>query len=120
MPGASFSVLEVTVSGRVRFSCRGDGWLKDLLSKIPDQGVQKEEVEEEESFWTGLAPREGTPGVGSDGRISSLAQLDLASCSRQGVLEYCENTWTLTETLFSALNGKAWRYSYQNRGGTGN
>lgn len=82
-----------------RFVClfRGDGWYRGLLATISEGG--------EESFWTGVIPRPGAPGVGDDGRVTSLPLLELASCSRQNVLDYCDNAWILTETLFSALNG---------------
>lgn len=80
---------------------RGDNWYRNLLAMTSDQGAR----EAGECFWTGLPPMPGTPGVGEDGKIFSLPLLELAGCSRQSVLDYYDNTWTLTETLFSALNG---------------
>lgn len=59
------------------------------------------------SWWTGLPPEPGVcPGVGADGRITSLPQPDLARCAREEVLAYFENGWTLTEVLLSALQGR--------------
>jgi len=42
------------------------------------------------------------PGVKADGTITSLLQVRLDS-SRKELLDYFNNSWTLTETLFSAL-----------------
>jgi hypothetical protein len=47
----------------------------------------------------------GTPGVQPDGTITSLPMPNLASCTRQQALDYFDNTWCLTEVLFSALQG---------------
>lgn len=58
-------------------------------------------------WWTGKAPIFGQcPGVQADGIISSLPLIDLSQCSRQDVLDYFDNTWTLYEVLFSALQGE--------------
>jgi 5-histidylcysteine sulfoxide synthase/putative 4-mercaptohistidine N1-methyltranferase len=55
------------------------------------------------SFWTGKPPIYGQcPGVREDGTIASLPQVS-ASASRQEILDYFDNSWTLTEVLFSAL-----------------
>ena len=43
------------------------------------------------------------PGVGDDGRISSLPLPDLSKCDRTAVLDYFDNSWALTETLFAGL-----------------
>ncbi|MBK7234355.1 MAG: 5-histidylcysteine sulfoxide synthase [Sterolibacteriaceae bacterium] len=53
-------------------------------------------------WWTGLPPQD-CPGRQSDGTLTSLAQPNLESCTRRSVRDYFENTWTLTEVLFSAL-----------------
>lgn len=59
-------------------------------------------------WWTGRPPEYGVcPGVQQDGKISSLPELNLAQCSRQNILDYFDNTWTLTEVLFSSLQGIA-------------
>ncbi|NBX04366.1 MAG: hypothetical protein EBR02_09990, partial [Alphaproteobacteria bacterium] len=55
------------------------------------------------SFWTGKPPVHGLcPGVGLDGIIRSLPQVSCAA-SRRELLDYFDNTWTLTEMLFSGL-----------------
>jgi 5-histidylcysteine sulfoxide synthase/putative 4-mercaptohistidine N1-methyltranferase len=57
-------------------------------------------------WWTGKPPIPGQcPGVLSNGTLSSLPLIDLSQCTRQDVLDYFDNTWTLTEVLFSALQG---------------
>src|SRR5579862_7329326 len=54
--------------------------------------------------WTGRPPSPGLcPGVDSIGRIHALPPPDLRSASRQILLDYFDNAWTLTEVLFSAL-----------------
>ena len=53
-------------------------------------------------WWTGLPPQD-CPGRQSDGTLTSLAQPNLESCTRRSVRDYFENTWTLTEVLFSSL-----------------
>lgn len=58
-----------------------------------------------DSWWTGLSP-ENCPGFCRESRkLHSLPIPNLASCSRQDVLNYFNNSWTLTELLFSALQG---------------
>ncbi|MEK6747312.1 MAG: 5-histidylcysteine sulfoxide synthase [Pseudomonadota bacterium] len=53
--------------------------------------------------YTGIPPVYGKcPGVKANGTITSLPQVRLHS-TRQELLDYFNNSWTLTETLFSAL-----------------
>ncbi|MEQ1789419.1 MAG: 5-histidylcysteine sulfoxide synthase [Rickettsiales bacterium] len=53
--------------------------------------------------WTGIPPVHGKcAGVKPDGTISSLSQVKL-DASRQEILDYFNNGWMLTETLFSGL-----------------
>ena len=61
------------------------------------------------SWWTGKAPEESAGWVRTDqgAHLTSMAQLDLASCTRQDVLNYFDNTWTLTEQLFASLQGES-------------
>jgi len=59
-------------------------------------------VPRDSDWWTGLAPLD-TPGLGPDKKLHSLAITNLNSCSRQQVLDYFNNSWTLTELLFSSL-----------------
>ena len=49
------------------------------------------------AWWTGAVPP-------SQGPIRSFTIPDLQSCTRASVQEYFDNTWMLTEVLFSALN----------------
>ena len=55
------------------------------------------------SRWTGQPPVAGCPGM-NNGVISSLPLPDISeNGTRQGLLDYFDNTWTLTEVLFSGL-----------------
>lgn len=57
-------------------------------------------------WWTGKPPILGKcPGVWKNGKIYSLPLPDLSKCTRQQVRDYFDNTWTLTEVLFSSLQG---------------
>ena len=56
-------------------------------------------------WWTGRPPPD-CPGLQSDGTLTSLSLPNLATCDRQQVLDYFDNTWTLTEVLFSGLKGE--------------
>ena len=56
-------------------------------------------------WWTGRPPQD-CPGRQPEGTLTSLPLPDLAACSRQQALDYFDNTWTLTETLFSGLRGE--------------
>lgn len=57
------------------------------------------------SWWTGLPPQ-SCPGYNTrDARLYSLTIPDLNRCSRGEALAYFNNTWTLTELLFSSLIG---------------
>ena len=60
-------------------------------------------------WWTGKAPLCGVcPGVAADGKIYSLPQLtwEGKSITKESLQAYFDNTWTLTEVLFSALQGE--------------
>ncbi len=68
------------------------------------QSFSHEAIATGADFWTGLPPVFGVcPGVDCKGKIHSLPQLNLSSPSRQEILDYFNNTWTMTEVLFSAL-----------------
>ncbi|MDG4594749.1 MAG: 5-histidylcysteine sulfoxide synthase [Candidatus Contendobacter sp.] len=56
-------------------------------------------------WWTGRPPRD-CPGLQPDGTLTSLPLPNLATCTRQQVSDYFDNTWTLTEILFSGLQGE--------------
>lgn len=56
-------------------------------------------------WFTGKEPVYGQcPGVRADGCITSLPMPDLSTCTRDDVRNYFDNSWTITEILFSALN----------------
>ncbi len=57
-------------------------------------------------WWTGLMPSQ-CPGFDPDGALRSLPMPDVERCTRRDVLDYFDNGWTLTELLFSALQGEA-------------
>ncbi|MBB5871739.1 5-histidylcysteine sulfoxide synthase [Allocatelliglobosispora scoriae] len=55
-------------------------------------------------WFTGATPEPGRcPGVGEDGRITSLPLPDLSTCDRAAALDYFDNSWALTESLFAGL-----------------
>ncbi len=58
-----------------------------------------------EAWWTCAMPSVGRAGVGADGTIRALRTPDLARCTREEVLDYLENGWTITDLLFSSLQG---------------
>lgn len=54
-------------------------------------------------WWTGKAPAQ-TPGFDkAAGVLRSLPMPGLRTFTRQAVLDYFDNTWTLTEVLFASL-----------------
>ena len=56
--------------------------------------------------WTGEAAVFGQcPGMTSDGTMGSLPLLNLKA-SRKQILDYFNNSWTLTEILFSGLSSE--------------
>lgn len=58
-----------------------------------------------DSWYTGLKPQH-CPGVGLDGRLYSLPQLNLSTSSKKMLKDYFDNTWTLTEVLLGCLQGE--------------
>lgn len=56
-------------------------------------------------WWTGQAPH-ACPGLQADGTLTSLPLPNLNTCTREQVRDYFENGWTLTEILFSSLQGE--------------
>lgn len=56
-----------------------------------------------DSWWTGLPPQQ-CPGFNKEKNyLQALPLLNLDICSRQDVLDYFDNLWTLTELLFQGL-----------------
>lgn len=57
-------------------------------------------------WWTGLRP-DVTPGFDpKSGTLHSLPQLQFENITRQEIFNYFNNSWTLTELLFSGLQGE--------------
>ena len=74
--------------------CRGDnGFVTAADGTRPDW------------FWTGCKPEAGAPGMQPDGTITSLPLPNVSTCTRQQVLDYFDNTWLITEIVFSSLQG---------------
>ncbi|KDO27547.1 hypothetical protein SPRG_06815 [Saprolegnia parasitica CBS 223.65] len=46
------------------------------------------------------------PGLLDDGRLHSVAMTNLSTCTRQDVLDYLDNTWALTDMLFSSFQNE--------------
>jgi hypothetical protein len=78
---------------------RTGGWRENLgKSRVPLNYPKSAQ------WWTGKAPVHGVcPGVNDNGRIRALPMPCLKTCTRQTVLDYFDNGWTLTEVLFSSL-----------------
>ncbi|MFO1425321.1 MAG: hypothetical protein U1F70_17075, partial [Candidatus Competibacteraceae bacterium] len=58
------------------------------------------------AWWWTSRPPQACPGLQPDGTLTSLPLPNLATCTRQQVSDYFDNTWTLTEILFSGLQGE--------------
>lgn len=57
----------------------------------------------QQNWWTGLHP-EQCPGFNkTTNTLHALPFLNLHLCTRQDVMDYFNNTWTLTEVLFSGI-----------------
>lgn len=76
-----------------------DGWHKNLGRTATNLAIPRTA-----QWWTGLSPSL-CPGL-ERGKLHSLTLPNLANCSRQAVLDYFNNTWALTELLFSSLIGE--------------
>lgn len=60
-------------------------------------------------FTTSRDPRSDPsfPGVDpASGRLQSLGMPNLATCSREAMLDYFDNSWALTDALFATLQGE--------------
>lgn len=60
-------------------------------------------------WFTGKHPEElvsASPSLGGAMALHSLPQPTLENCTEAGVRDYFDNTWTLTEVQFSALQGE--------------
>lgn len=75
------------------------------LTKARQQNHYAHELSEQfkNKWWTGLAPVD-CPGFDHERQcLSALPLLNLGMCSRQDILDYFNNSWTLTELLFQGL-----------------
>eukprot|EP00056_Hartaetosiga_gracilis_P007117 m.104380 g.104380 ORF g.104380 m.104380 type:complete len:862 (-) comp12636_c0_seq2:99-2684(-) len=60
-----------------------------------------------DKWWTGKAPIHGVcPGVDENGHIRALPQPNLNTTTRKELRDYFDNCWTMTEVVFSALQGE--------------
>jgi 5-histidylcysteine sulfoxide synthase len=87
----------------------------DILKQADFSGCSPELVGPRgNSWWTGKAPS-STPGYNADsGTLMSLPSPALDSLTVSELRDYFDNTWTLTEILFSSLQGDSTflRYPY--------
>lgn len=75
------------------------GWQLNLGKSAIDLNYPRKD-----SWWTGKPPVFGQcPGVCPNGKMKALPIPNLKTCTRQEVLDYFDNGWTLTEVLFSSL-----------------
>ncbi|MEB3220493.1 MAG: 5-histidylcysteine sulfoxide synthase [Candidatus Sericytochromatia bacterium] len=70
------------------------------LGRTPDAQLAGERGD---WWWTGLPPAACPGWDAAAGCLRSLPQLDLARATRESVLAYFDNGWTLTELLFASL-----------------
>lgn len=66
---------------------------------LPNEVLQKFE----NHWWTGVFPEQCVGFNAEKKYLAALPLLNLQICTRQDVLDYFNNTWTLTEVLFSGL-----------------
>lgn len=59
-----------------------------------------------ETWWTGLAPELCSGFDARSQELKALPLLDLSSVTREKALDYFNNSWTLTELLFSGLKSE--------------
>ncbi|MBK7841583.1 MAG: hypothetical protein IPJ49_28655 [Candidatus Obscuribacter sp.] len=60
-----------------------------------------------QDWWTGKAPVHNVcPGVDEQGVIHSLPIPNLTNPGRQELLDYFDNSWTLSEVVFASLVGE--------------
>eukprot|EP00240_Pyramimonas_obovata_P003370 CAMPEP_0118958176 /NCGR_PEP_ID=MMETSP1169-20130426/62490_1 /TAXON_ID=36882 /ORGANISM="Pyramimonas obovata, Strain CCMP722" /LENGTH=849 /DNA_ID=CAMNT_0006906289 /DNA_START=50 /DNA_END=2599 /DNA_ORIENTATION=+ len=64
------------------------------------------EVTRPEWWWTGKKPQDSPGYIKEAGYLSSLPLPNLKTTTREQALQYFDNTWSITETLFSALVGE--------------
>lgn len=60
-----------------------------------------------DNWWTGVSPEKCLGFDDSLNALRALPLLNLKICSREDVLNYFDNTWTLTEILFSSIKDES-------------
>jgi 5-histidylcysteine sulfoxide synthase len=60
-----------------------------------------------EKWWTGIAPEKCVGFHAEQNYLQALPLINLEICSRQDMIDYFNNTWTLTEVLFSGLKNES-------------
>lgn len=60
-----------------------------------------------QNWWTGLPPEECAGYHREQKFLQALPLVNLEICTRQDVLDYFNNSWTLTEILFSSLKNES-------------
>ena len=98
---------------RRSFRARSTDALEENCNLTSEQLSSKEAVINESDllgsrplhWYTGRAPHDAPGLEQSTGVIHSIPLLNLSSCTRIKFQEYFDNTWTLTETLYSSLQG---------------
>eukprot|EP00854_Cymbomonas_tetramitiformis_P022868 gene22868-27637_t len=97
---------EQPVSKKLKVECvvevpshRAEPWRRNLTNTI------ELTLPREDWWWTGKRP-EDCPGFNAEGHLTSLPLPNLSSFTRKSVMEYFDNVWTLTEVLFSSLQGE--------------
>ncbi|NMG76074.1 5-histidylcysteine sulfoxide synthase [Aromatoleum diolicum] len=78
-----------------------EAWRQNLSGRLEEQLGPHRTAD----WWTGLPPPR-CPGWTSAGSLTSLPLPNLAHCTRDQVRAYFDNGWTLTELLFSGLQGE--------------
>lgn len=78
-----------------------ESWRKNLRHELGTELIGQRP----QWWWTGCPPQD-CPGRQPDGTLTSLPLPNLATCTRQQVADYFDNTWTLTEVLLSSLRGE--------------
>ncbi|QDK38419.1 5-histidylcysteine sulfoxide synthase [Bdellovibrio sp. NC01] len=59
------------------------------------------------SWWTGVAPEKCVGFNKEKNFLQALPLINLDICTRQDVIDYFNNSWTLTEVLFSSLKNES-------------
>ena len=75
------------------------------LTKVRQEIIVGSELQNNfgNNWWTGFSPK-NCPGFDKERQcLVALPLLNLEICSREDVLDYFNNSWTLTELLFQGL-----------------